>query len=275
MYDFYQHLPINTTCYIIKTNTSSTISSYQLQCIATYNNYKTTSSTYPAYGGLTTNLTVTFKIEQFANTLIPRTSTSITSTISKPVNTSSNFINSTLFTSTSYSTVISGQTGAISYTNFLNAYIADMYNYFNGGASNYSYAITCSLSPVAYIPANTVFKPTYHIVENNVIATLSTLTRATANITYTRTSKTSNRWNFTITITDKSNGTAQNLVSLSTNKGTIGILSNTGTTTQTITGYVSYTPSDLSDIPYITVTYNPGSTYISYKCTFNADLTYK
>lgn len=273
MYDFYQHLQINTTCYIIKTNKTSTLSSYQLKCIATYNNYKTTASAYPAYGGLATNLTIIFGIDQFEKLSIrTRASTSITSTISKPINTSSNFIDSTIFTSASYSAATSGKTGILNYTDFLNAYIIDMYKYFNGESSNYSYAITCSLSPVAYISANTVLKPTYHIVENNVIATLATLTRATANISYTCTSKTSNRWNFTITITNKSNGTAQNLVLLSTDKGTIGTSSNTGTTTQTITGYVSYTPSDSSDVPYVTVTYNPGSAYILYKCTFSADL---
>ena len=281
----YQHITINPTFYITKSATGSTLTSYKATLNITYYNKVKASAVYPGLYGITSNNmpTVTVDISRYDKNIIlttPLASTTL-SGITLPLATqltSSSFVDGDVFAN-SYNTLVTTPTGSIDYTAFFQSYIADMYKYFNGETSDAKYVITASIMPSAYIRTSSIFAPIYYDLSDvSVIANTSSSSstnNAKANITYNCTSETIENsytvYAFTITVSNKNAGTSSNLVTVSSDKGSLSISSNTGTTTQTILGTVRYAKTSSSDVPpFVTIKYAP-SGYTPYYSKFPAN----
>ena len=272
----YQIIPINPLLSIVKISSASgsVIIQYKITVNITYYNLVRLALKYPSIGGFRASDGVGFNVE------ISRWSTSTSSnplattilsgiTLPYPSTTnSSSTVDQDVFSSTYTSTPItSTPTGSVEYNSFFKAFIADMYKYFNGETSDAIYTVTASINTPAYISPNTFFKPTYF--ELNPISivtstsTAETTNNAKADIRYncdsiSNDSSGNTIYGFTIKVSNKQpNQTSQSLVSVSVNKGTLSITSNSGTTTQTITGTITYKQTDMSDIPRVTIKFSP------------------
>lgn len=285
----YQIIPINPLLSIVKMSlaSGSAITKYKITVNITYYNLVRLALKYPSIGGFRASDGVGFNIEisrwstsTSSNPLATTILSGMTLPYPSTTNSSSN-VNQDVFSSTYRSSPISTPTGSVEYDDFFVAYGADMYKYFNGETSDAIYTITASINTPAYIAQNTFFKPTYFELNPISVVTSTSTTETTnnakADIRYncdsiSNDSSGNTIYGFTIKVSNKQpNQTSQNLVSVSVNKGTLSITSNSGTTTQTITGTITYKQTDMSDIPRVTIKFSP-SGYVPFSHTSLANL---
>lgn len=160
--------------------------------------------------------------------------------------------------------------GTISINDFAAAYLKDMYNYYNGSTSTYSYNVIVKVSPEYGAIYSSFFQPQKYVPEPVAITTSSISNKLLANVVYTCTSNAETMpvvgsqitWGYKIVVSDISPTTTispASSITLTTSAGTITRSNSWNSTNKvlTITGTVKHTPTSLSDLyPTITFTYN-------------------
>lgn len=283
IFKLYQIIPINPLLSIVKISSSgSALTRYKIAVNITYYNEVKTSTKYPSLGGFVAGNGISFNVDikRYTKTIPSIVSAStllsgMTLPYPSTIYSSSN-VDQDVFSSTNMVSLNSSPTGSVEYNDFFNAYLEDMYKYFNGETSNANYIVNASINTSAYIKQNSIFKPTYFELNPiSVVTSTSTSTttnNAKADINYncdtiSNDSSGNTIWGFTIKVSNKQPAqTSQNLVNVSVDKGTLNIASNSGTSTQTITGSITYKPTDMSDIPKITIKFSP-SGYVPFSYT--------
>lgn len=271
----YEKIGIFTNVEIFYDSTVTTVfNNYTMTISAYYNNPGLqVSKTYPTSIGVLKDLDITVNISCLDKLILtPIATTScgyaLLNNFSYEGTISANIIS----VKNGVKSVIGDYTGIITIDDFADAYLEDMYNYYNGGASTYRYEVIVEVSPEYGALYSSIYAPQKYVVEPVAITTRETSNILYATVAYTCTSNAETipvvgsqiTWGYKIVVTNISPTTTTSpasSITLTTSAGTITRSNSWDSTnkTLTITGTVTHTPtaSTLTDLyPTITFTYN-------------------
>lgn len=262
---------------------------YNLIIRVYYKNIDISSSgaTYPIHVGILKNIDVTVTIRCFNKIAIdPIAETTASCSLIANIN-SINEIGVTCLDIKNAPVVIGDPaTGLISNELFVAKYLSDMYNYYNGGTSTYTYDIISQITPEYGAEYGSICQPQKYIpLPTNVITTSST-SYITANVKYECTSNSMASlvpgveiiWGYKIIVSNISPSTTttpESSITVTVDKGIITRNNswNNISKTLTITGTVKYTPTTEAEFhPYVYFNYKKNG-YTPLSRTFVVNMT--
>ena len=268
--DMYENHYVNIDAKLTYNN-ALTISKYNLTIRVYYKNTTVSlGSAFPTTTGILKNINVDIVISCYDKLESRLVAETITGCSLSPNHTNINEIGMNCLNINNGVPLIGGTiTGSIDNDVFAANYLNDMYNYYNGGTSTYTYDITSSITPEYGVEYNSIYQAQkYILLPPNVITTTST-SSITADLNYGCTSNSeaslvpgvSVTWGYKIILSNISpttSTTPASSITLKVDKGTI-IRNNSWNSTSntlTITGSVTYTPtSELETVPFVSFIY--------------------